>query len=137
MTPEALAALHRRCFDTPRPWTSAEFAALLATDTVFLTGDLHAFALGRVVAGEAELLTLATDPDRRRAGLGRRCLQAFEAAARARDAQEAFLEVAADNGPAIALYRSAGWRTTGRRRDYYRSPDGQRIDAGIMGKSLA
>ncbi|MEX5728265.1 ribosomal-protein-alanine N-acetyltransferase [Rhodovulum iodosum] len=136
MTPEALAALHALCFSHPRPWSAGEFSALLASPGVFLCDGEHSFALGRALAGEAELLTLAVHPGARRAGLGRARLAAFEAGARARGAEDAFLEVAADNGPALALYRDAGYRQVGARPGYYVRPDGARIDALTLRKAL-
>ncbi|TCO73886.1 GNAT family N-acetyltransferase [Rhodovulum euryhalinum] len=137
MTPDALSALHALCFGHPRPWSGPEFVALLESPGVFLVGDGSAFALGRVVLDEAELLTLAVHPGARRRGLGRARLGAFETAALDRGAARTFLEVAADNGPARALYASAGYALTGRRRGYYAAPDGRRIDALLMSRALA
>ncbi|TCP59838.1 ribosomal-protein-alanine N-acetyltransferase [Rhodovulum bhavnagarense] len=137
MTPDALAALHAACFVTPRPWGAAEFAALMGLPGVYLCGDSTAFALGRAVADEAELLTLAVAPAARRRGLGRARLAAFEAEARARSAGTAFLEVAADNIAARALYAGAGYREAGRRPGYYGSADGVRSDALVLHKRLA
>jgi ribosomal-protein-alanine N-acetyltransferase len=136
VTPAALAAIHRAAFTTPRPWSEKEFADFLDDRLCFLTVEGPAFALGRVIAGEVELLTLATDPAQQGRGYGRRCLAAFEAEARQRGAETAFLEVAADNDAARALYASAGWRETGVRPRYYHAPDGTRIDAQIMSKTL-
>ena len=78
-----------------------------------------AFLLGRVIADEAELLTLAVNPQSRRAGLARELVQRFARQAATLGAASAFLEVAADNLPAQTLYDTTGWRQTGRRRDYY------------------
>lgn len=136
MTPEALAVLHGLCFAHPRPWSAGEFTALLGAPGVFLCAGEKSFALGRVVAGEAELLTLAVHPDAQRAGLGRARLAAFEAEARTRGAEKAFLEVAADNAPALALYRSAGYGQTGARRGYYTTAAGQPVDALVLVKTL-
>lgn len=117
---QALAALHGRCFAGPhRPWSAAEFAALLDSHACFLLGDGAGFAIGRSIADEAELLTLAVAPEARRQGRGRALLEAFRATARARGAARAFLEVAADNLPALALYHADGWTGAGRRRGYY------------------
>lgn len=134
MTPDALAlaALHARCFTTPRPWSAAEFADLLASPFSFLCAESHGFVLGRVIAGEAELLTLCTAPEARRQGTGRALLAQFAAAALARGGDSAFLEVAEDNSAARAAYAQAGWRESGRRRGYYRTPDGQAVDALIL-----
>lgn len=137
MTPEQMAALHARAFaGGGRAWTASEFATLLGSPHVFAVGDACAFALGRVAADEAELLTIATDPAHRRAGLGRRALCAFERRARQRGAALAHLEVAADNRPALALYAAAGFAETGRRTGYYLRGAG-RVDAVLMRKFLS
>ena len=137
MTADILAACHARAFvDTGRAWSAAEFAELLDSALVFVVGDARAFALGRVIADEAELLTLATDPAHRRQGLGLRCLVDFEETARARGAAMAFLEVAEDNRPARALYAVAGYGETARRAGYYARSDGPKVDALVLRKLL-
>jgi len=136
VTPKALAALHALCFTHPRPWSAAEFAALLPGPGVFLVTEGAGFALGRAIAGEAELLTIAVDPDARRRGLGRKLIARFEAEAQARGANHSFLEVALDNAAARALYHSAGYAEAGRRPGYCTAPDGSRIDALILTRAL-
>ncbi|MEO0916507.1 MAG: GNAT family N-acetyltransferase [Pseudomonadota bacterium] len=98
--------------------------------------NLVAFAVGRAVLNEAELLTLAVDPRLQRRGLGRACLNEFEMRAAAEGAEVLHLEVAETNHAARALYTSVGWHDVGRRRSYYTSPTG-RIDAILMTKQLA
>lgn len=120
-----------------RPWTEAEFAGLLAMPGVFAVGDDRAFALVRVIAGEAELLAVATRPQHRRQGLARALMQEWQEQARDRGAAEAFLEVAADNTGARALYASCGYAEAGRRRGYYRRGDGSAADALLMRRALA
>ncbi|MBU2868785.1 GNAT family N-acetyltransferase [Pacificibacter marinus] len=130
-----LAALHKASFTLPRPWSETEFAGLLSMADVFLTcGDGPSFALGRVVAGEAELLTLAVDPNAQGRGLGRVALEAYEVEARRRGADISFLEVATTNTVAIKLYLSHGYAESGRRRAYYAAPDGTKIDAFVFSK---
>ncbi|MCU0815994.1 MAG: ribosomal protein S18-alanine N-acetyltransferase [Cypionkella sp.] len=133
---EDLARLHAASFTTPRPWSAAEIAALLDSPHVFLLAEEEAFLMGRVIADEAELLTLAVDPPARRRGLGRALLAQFLDEARKRGATRAFLEVAADNGPACALYQAAGFAQDGRRRDYYHRPDGGTVDALLLSRAL-
>lgn len=137
MTPAALATLHAAAFTMPRPWSEAEFADLLAEPHTFLVTGSSAFALGRVIADEAELLTIATHPDLRRSGQGRACLTGFEDTAAQRGARSAFLEVATDNAAALALYLGNGWTISGRRPGYYTAPGGGRVDAQILSKPLA
>jgi ribosomal-protein-alanine N-acetyltransferase len=68
--------------------------------------------------------------------LGKALLAQFEAAARKAGAEVAFLEVAAGNSAARALYKQAGWHETGRRPAYYRSLDGHWEDAMILSLNL-
>ena len=138
MTPEDLAVLHARCFTIPRPWSAAEFAGFLTDPLAFLLVEGDAgFLLGRAAAGEAELLTLAIAPEARRRGLGQRLGGRFLYQARLRGAANAFLEVAADNAPAQALYDRAGFAPAGRRRGYYAGPDGRVQDALVLRRELA
>ncbi len=135
MTPESLATLHASAFaDHARGWSADEFAQLLCSDTVFVVGDANAFAMGRVVLDEAELLTLARAPAVRGQGFGNNILLAFEHAASRRGARRFFLEVAADNAPALRLYTGAQYTEIARRKGYYTRPDGQRVDAIILEK---
>lgn len=136
MTPEDLARIHAACFPGQRAWSADEFADLLSLPGTFLITRPHGYALGRAAAGEAELLILAVTPEARRQGLGRQLLAAFEAAAKERKASELFLEVAADNRGALALYRAGGWAEHGRRRKYYTRRSGPEIDAVLMRKAL-
>lgn len=135
--PAGLAALHAACFRNPRPWTAAELASLLASPGAVLLAEPGGFLLGRIIAGEAEVLTLAVDPAMRRQGMGARLLRGFLAAAQHRGAATAFLEVAADNTAARALYRRHGFAEVGRRRAYYADSPGAPVDALVLGRAVA
>lgn len=137
MSPADLAALHARAIETPPPYSEADFASLLAAPGIILCGDCLGFALGRVTLDEAELLTIAVIPEARRRGVGRERLRAFEAQAAARGARRAFLEVATDNVAAQTLYRGTGWVEAGRRRHYFRNPQGDSSDALVLTRVLA
>ena len=114
-----MAEIHARAMPPDRPWSAEEIETLLATTGAFPVTAPGGFAIGRTIAGEAELLTLAVDPAHRRQGLGRTLLAGFGQEARKRGADTAFLEVAADNRAAIALYEGADWSQSGRRPRYY------------------
>lgn len=137
MTPDALAALHARCFTIPRPWTAQEFSDLLARNNSVLATDPGGFALASNSGTEAELLTIAVDPDRRGAGLGRRLLVQVETLLIRRGCTLLLLDVAADNLAAARLYDRAGFEQVGLRKGYYRHPDGSRADARVLRKGLA
>lgn len=132
-----MARLHARCFVMPRPWSEAEFAGFLADPLAFLLVEADAgLMVGRAVAGEAELLTIAVAPEARQRGLGRKLISRFLYQARLRGAESAFLEVAADNTAARALYAAAGFQPAGIRRGYYRTPEGQPVDALVLRRGL-
>lgn len=133
---EDLARLHTAGFAEGRPWSADEFTELLASPRTFLvTARDRAFALGRAMGREAELLTLVTHPDFRRLGLGAACLAGFEAEAQSRHADSAFLEVAEDNAGARALYGAAGYRGVGERPGYYPRETGA-VSALVLSKRL-
>jgi ribosomal-protein-alanine N-acetyltransferase len=134
MTAEQMAAIHAACFTMPRPWSAQEIAGLLDSAFSFAISTERGFLLGRVVAGEAELLTLAVDPAARRQGIGAALMQDFLAESLRRGAESVFLEVAATNAAALQLYARAGFSETARRKGYYHAADGQAVDAVIMAR---
>lgn len=136
MTPTDLATTHDLAFIAERPWTAKEFADLLAQRGTILTGTSDSFVLGRVTLDEAEVLTVATAPDARRQGLARAALAEFCSKAQAAGATSAFLEVAADNTPALALYRLEGFAQVGQRPGYYVRTDAAPADALVLRRLL-
>ncbi|MEX0318831.1 MAG: GNAT family N-acetyltransferase [Ruegeria sp.] len=136
MTPEEMAATHVAAFTQSRPWTASEFADLLANRFTYPIGNADCFALVQIIADEAELLTIATHPDHQRRGLARRCMSEWQTEAAQRGAIRAYLDVAADNAPAIALYQRCGYAPCGRRPGYYRRASGKNVDAILMERRL-
>jgi [ribosomal protein S18]-alanine N-acetyltransferase len=130
---EALAALHAAAFPPADRWGADAIALMLDLPGTFAIHQPgQGFALARVAAGEAEILTLAVHPDSRRQGHGAALLAGAMAGAAARGATAMFLEVAERNAAARALYAAAGFAEVGRRRRYY--PDGG--DALVLKRSL-
>jgi ribosomal protein S18 acetylase RimI-like enzyme len=68
------------------------------------------------------------DPSRRRQGIGRALLQALFSWARERRLERLELLAPAANAGAIALYRGAGFRSTGRQRPLRAGADLQIIE---------
>ena len=137
MTPEQLAALHAACFTAPRPWSASEFTSVLNLPHSFLLTQSGGFLVGRAVAGEAELLTLAVPPEARRQGTGDLLIEAFLHQIALMGAESAFLEVATDNAAALALYGKHGFVEVAERRAYMKGTDGRARDAYIMRRDLA
>lgn len=132
---ETLAAIHGASFPDA-PWDSAQLDGMLAMPGAFALMADKGFALLRVAADEAEVITIAVDPNARGQGLGRRLMVASLAQAARTGATVALLEVAIDNAAARALYQALDFAEVGRRRAYYRRADGGTADALIMSKSL-
>jgi ribosomal-protein-alanine N-acetyltransferase len=112
----------------PGAWTPPGLARELARSDglcVWLAEESRAVAvaLGRIVLDELHVLDVATAPDRRRLGAGRRVVEALLAAAAGRGCVRALLELRESNAPARALYESLGFVVDGRRPRYY--PDGE------------
>ncbi len=129
----AMAAMHAAAFPSGQAWDEAAIAALLGLPGCF--GLVHrsgGMLLARVIAGEAELLTLAVAPSVRRRCIGATLLRRATAQAAAGGAAAMFLEVSAANAPARALYAASGFRPAGRRAQYY--PDGS--DALVLRAAL-
>lgn len=92
----------------------------------------HAAAMGftlvRAAPGEEELLLVGVVPEARGRGLGEQLIRKAVADARTRHAERLFLE-ARHNNPAIRLYERLGFSEIGRRKEYYRTASGEKIDA--------
>ena len=129
----AMAKLHALCME--RAWSAESFANMVAQNNVqglaIKGAEQHGFILWRVMGKEAEILTLAVRPDKRRQGWGRALVQAVCHAARQAGAEAVHLEVPHNNEAATALYAGCGFVPVGRRDGYY----GQ-ADAILMCKKL-
>jgi ribosomal-protein-alanine N-acetyltransferase len=133
-----LAGLHAACF-TER-WDEAALASLLSTPgaLAFLAaagGEPSGFVILRAIAGEAEIISIGVRPEMRRSGIGRGLLAAAVATAGDRGAERLFLEVAADNFPALGLYLTNGFTEVGQRRNYYRRIGGA-MTALVLSKEI-
>jgi ribosomal-protein-alanine N-acetyltransferase len=138
---EEIAALHARLFNPP--WdaesitrsvehpASASFIAQVREPRL-----LAGFVIGRIAADEAEILSIGVAPEWQRRGIGRHMVEGLVRAARRADVTRLFLEVATDNEPAIALYKSLGFKTAGRRKAYYERAGAENVDAVILALAL-
>jgi ribosomal-protein-alanine N-acetyltransferase len=129
----ALAALHAAAFPPDQAWSADTIALLLALPGAFgLWREGTGLVLARMAGDDAEILTFGVVPDARRRGHGAALLRGAVAVAGARGAGAVFLEAAANNAPALALYAREGFTEVGRRRRYY--SDG--ADALVLRRDL-
>lgn len=119
-----LVELHAAAFHPDERWGPVALTTMLGMEGAFgllaeEEGEPLGFALGRVAADEAEVLTIAVRPEVRRRGHARALLRALMATAAARGARALFLEVSEPNDAARALYAALGAEQVGRRPRYY------------------
>lgn len=94
------------------------------------------FILARATSGEAEILSVGVIPGARRMGAGAALLIKCFQEAQQLGAERLYLEVAEDNQGAIGLYHYLGFEQVGRRPQYYKKPNGTRVAALVMRKTL-
>lgn len=127
------AAIHATAFPPRERWGVDSFSLQLALPGVFgLLDPRGGVLLARVIADEAEILTLAVEPRARRQGVATALLNQARAEAGRRGARSVVLEVSVGNRAARDLYGRAGFVEIGRRLRYY--PDGS--DAMILRAEL-
>lgn len=134
-----LARLHATGFE--RGWDAYEFEHLLAEPSshahlALAEREAIGFALSRLVLDEAEVLSVAVLPRARGRGVGGLLLRHHLSRLAGRGARAVVLEVAADNAPAIRLYRAAGFEESGRRPAYYARRGGPPMAALLMRRDL-
>ena len=98
----------------------AELAFCPAINLILEDNDIPAgFALSRRILDELEIDMVAIIPGYRRQGLGRQLVDHLINLARSASVNQIFLEVAATNSTARALYRTVGFKQIDIRRNYY------------------
>jgi ribosomal-protein-alanine N-acetyltransferase len=137
---EVLANLHAQGFH--RGWPVADFQSYIAgRDTpIYVACDarrkIAGFAMLRLAADEAELITIAVDNRWRKKGVGKALLNAALDDLQMTPAKKLFLEVAADNTAALRLYTRQGFGKVSERQGYYARPDGRPATAIVMSRDL-
>ncbi|HUK60256.1 MAG TPA: ribosomal protein S18-alanine N-acetyltransferase [Stellaceae bacterium] len=137
---EQLARVHAQCFPDDA-WDTAALESVLAmsgAESLLAEegGAKIGLLLATVLREEAEILTFGVAPRWRRGGVARALLAEFYVRARALGANRVVLEVAADNGAALALYEAEGFRTVGLRHAYYQRGRGPAVDAWLLRRIL-
>ena len=131
-----MAQIHASAFRLDRAWSTAEFRDLLALPSTHVHADPRGFALWRILHDEAELLTIAVHPDAQGQGLGHQLMQMGLDHAATLGVSSVFLEVAADNDAARALYGAHGFVQVGARPRYYKRPGDAAVDALLLRATL-
>ena len=143
-TLDQMAALHARCFPGEN-WDGQDFAGILAMrgasgHWVVDADDRQqrpvGFVFDLLASPAGEIITLGILPEVRRRGAARALLADLFERAAALAVEGITLEVAADNGPALALYESLDFTRVGLRAGYYRRPDASQMDAHLLRRQI-
>jgi ribosomal-protein-alanine N-acetyltransferase len=135
-----LAQLHGASFH--RGWGEGEFESMIAERNTLvhrlrLGRKTIGFAVSRIGADEAEILSIAIDAGHRGRGLSRDLLLSHLGHLAGRGVRRIFLEVEENNAPARRLYERAGFAVVGRRERYYRQDNGEQLNALLMRRDLS
>jgi ribosomal-protein-alanine N-acetyltransferase len=135
-----LARLHGASFH--RGWGETEFEDMLSQRNTLvhrlrLGARFIGFAVSRLAADEAEILSIAIAPRHRGRGLSRQLLLTHLGHLAGRGVRTVFLEVEENNQPARRLYDRAGFTVAGRRERYYQQAGGAQLNALVMRRDLS
>jgi ribosomal-protein-alanine N-acetyltransferase len=131
---ETVAGIEKRIYAVP--WSLAVFSGQLARETALcfvcdIDGVLVGYLIADMFVDVWHLMNVAVDEPFRRRRIAADLLEAYFNVTERRGHRGHTLEVRVSNAPAIELYRSFGFVSTGVRPRYY-TPDGE--DAAIMWK---
>ena len=119
-----------------RPWTADEFDNLAAQSSIKILSVADCFVFGRLTLDELEILTVACSPSEQRQGYAFMLMMELLSLTKKEGGHSVFLEVAADNIAARALYCRLGFDQAGCRKNYYKRRNGLSCDAFLLKKSL-
>ena len=135
-----LAQLHGASFH--RGWGEGEFEGMIAERNTLvhrlrIGRKIIGFAVSRIAADEAEILSIAVAASHRGRGLSRNLLLTHLGHLAGRGVRTVFLEVEENNQPARRLYERSGFTIVGRRERYYRQASGEQLNALLMRRDLS
>jgi len=135
-----LAQLHGASFH--RGWGESEFESMLTERNTLvhrlrMRRKIIGFAVSRMAADEAEILSIAVAASHRGLGLSRELLLTHLGHLAGHGVRTVFLEVEENNQPARRLYQRAGFTVAGRRERYYRQTSGEQLNALLMRRDLS
>ncbi len=114
------------CFSTPE--TEESIYSFLKSKTFFVDviedeGIVTGHCIYFFVPDNAEIISLAVTPEKRRMGYGRDLVYNVIERAKENNCKEVYLEVRKSNEAAISLYTSIGFHQVGERKNLYSKPE--------------
>lgn len=134
-----IAVIHAASFR--RGWSDGEIEGMLLDRNVVahratIGRNIAGFAISRVAADEAEILSVAVAPAYRSRAVARSLLRHHLGRLAALGVRTVFLEVDEGNISALRLYRRAGFIEAGRRKGYYPKATGEPATALVLRRNL-
>lgn len=122
---KAIAQLEKLCFS--EPWSEETILEYISAGNKFFTAVCGGKVLGYIgiscVLDEGYIANVAVFPEARKKGVGKALIQRVFGLASDEGLSFVSLEVRESNIPAISLYKKMGFKTEGRRKNFYRNPD--------------
>lgn len=126
---EAIARLEKLCFSEPWSKKSLELLTrrgiamgLAAVDTSEPEAKLLGYVGMMTVLDEGQITNVAVLPERRGEGIGRALISALIGYCQENGFISLSLEVRESNSVAIRLYKRAGFKSAGKRKNFYKAP---------------
>lgn len=133
----AVMSIERQMYNYP--WSEGIFRDCLNvgySNWAFIKDDQFiGYAILSVAVGEAHILNICLDPLYKGQGLGQQFLVELIGVAKKKNADSIFLEVRPSNTAAVKLYKKAGFKQIGQRKNYYPAADGKE-DAIVLSLDL-
>lgn len=123
----------------PFPWSDLNFKDCIEKGYYSIALEVNdefiGFAIMSIAFEESHLLNIGVKKENRGKGYGEKILKKMFVAAEAMGSKKIILEVRVSNKRAYNLYEKLGFEQIGKRKNYYRLPEG-REDAFVMSKIL-
>lgn len=87
--------------------------------------QLIGYVILSVAVGEAHILNICLDAEQIGKGLGKKFLEEVLLVAKKKNVESIFLEVRPSNTAAVNLYKNAGFKQIGQRKNYYPAAQGK------------
>ena len=119
--------IERLSFD--QPWSEVHFARDINNNDISFNwvavkdNKTVGFLFGWFTKDEYHLNNIAVIPDYRKRGIASELLRFAVSSMKSNNAEKIYLEVRADNYPAMKLYESFDFQAVGFRKDYYKKGD--------------
>ncbi|MBO5200447.1 MAG: ribosomal protein S18-alanine N-acetyltransferase [Clostridia bacterium] len=121
---EAVALLEAECFSSP--WSEQAILDSYSEGVLFILAEEEGRVIGyaglQTVLDEGYITNIAVSRDFRGRGIGSSLVEQLKEKARQKGLAFISLEVRHSNAAAVALYEKQGFKTVGKRKNFYTAP---------------